>query len=403
MPFQVISAVRPCAKPASIRTLVGSVEVGQNIDEGDVPDGTAIADAVRYVVHGMPSDGTIGYNRATYGIGKAFEGVSAVTAFTRSGDDVRLIRTQGGAVSETGIEDAYYIVSGNSITDTIVYPDSSAGVRYTIGDVFKGTAGQEFVKDKYIDVGDTDDIQDGVMYFVTGTPAEGTITYPTQAQGDALQPPVSPVTYSPGEAFTGIDGATDFGRSAATVKVSRLAVEGTSDDDDSGITNNVALYKIADSQVIETLTRHKLGAVAIPNMQGLDFSGSVGAMGDRVGAAIPADNVERVYIWNLGTSSATVWFRSFIPEFDNEIGASRRDVDISIPAGQIAWCWLPTGLFQQQSNNSRFSPADSADDSAEEIAAKEADRQASLNAFIIQTDSTNIWVKPESGTYLGVQ
>ena len=370
MPIQSINSVLPCGKPASIRTLTGNVMVGSTIDEGDVDDSVDIAVSVRYVVSGTPADGTITYNGDAKNIGETFEGVSGQTSFSRSAATVRLIRVQGSAVDEASIEDAYYIVAGDSAdNDTITYP--VATTRYSPGDIFRGQSSFDFEKDRRtVTVADGTDIINGGNYVVSGT---GTITY----NGNS---------YDSGDTFVGVSGTTSFSRSAPTAILMRV------------FPNNVAVYKIADNGVIETLTRHKLGAVAIPNIPALDNSGSIGESGNNVGAAIPADNLEKIYVWNFGTSTARVWFRSFIPNIDNSLGATRRDVHADIPADQVAFCWLPTELFRQGANNSRFTPADTETD-----AASVAQREAVLNAFIIQTAAENIWIKPEASTFLGVQ
>lgn len=315
MALQIINQVLPCGKPADVRTLTASLQVGQNLDEGDIADDVDIVDGEKYVVTGT---GTITYNSTDYDVGEEFDGVAGETDFTRSVPEARVIRVEE-AVAGTSVDNAYYIVSGSASTDTITYPEGTGGVSMSPGTVFRGESGFEFVRDVHMDT----------------------------------QDPPQPIT------------------------------------------NNVVVYKIKDNDTIEILTMHKLGAIGIPNFPGLDNSESLGVDMNN-GAAIPDPNgtLSRIYVWNFGTSPATVYFRAFIPQIDADLGAARRDIsDVVIPAnGVSAFEWPPTELFRQGANNTRYNTT-------------EADRQASLSAYIIQTASTNkdIWIKPESDLSLGVQ
>ena len=298
MAIQRIDQVLPCGKAANIRTLTGDILVGANLDAGDTSDG-AIASGERYVVSGT---GTITYT-TPYAVGATFLGGSA-TAFTRSANTARLIRTEKTAVVVGVLEDAYYIVSGGG-NDSVTY----SGIEYPPGDVFRGVA---------------------------------------------------------------------------------------SSADEFSVSGSAVLYKIGDQTKIETLTKHQIGAVTLPGVNGLDFGTALG-VGMSNGAAIPDPNatLNRIYLWNFGTTSATVYFMSFIPNIDNDFGAPRKDSRTIIPGVDDkdkahAVEWVPTPLHRQGSDNSRFNETD-------------ADKALVLSSFVLQTTSKDIWVKPESNTFAGVQ
>ena len=386
MAFQIIQQTLPCGAPANIRTLTGNIQVGQDINAGDVPNGTSIVEGARYIVSGT---GTIDYNSRTYNVGQSFVGVSGQASFTRSANTAQLLRVQGSA--NPSIEDAYYAVSGNAATDSVSYPTedgaiSSNAVVYFPGDVFRGSTGFGFSEDKYSIIADGTDILAGVVYVVTGT---GTITYPTAAQASSIEG-VQATVYNPGDKFLGVSGGTDFTRSAATAILNRLDNSLMS----SEITNNANIFKIEDTNRLSILTQHRLGAVSVPGVDGLDYGSALGINPNaEEGFVIPDPNgtLNRVYIWNFGTASATLYFRSFIPTIDVQLKAVRSDIrqviaGVDDPAKAQAWCWLPTELFRQGANNSRFSNSSS-----------------TLSAYVIQSENANLWIKAESTTFEGVQ
>ena len=270
-------------------------------------------------------------------------------------------------------------------------------------------------------VADGVDIESGVVYVVTGganrsSPGftTGTISY----AGD---------DYNVGQKITGTSGNTSFTRSVPEIKLLRTsgsAISATAvtdgyyvvsgGDDDSVVyptgsgntyragdvfkadagtsfsmttTGSPEVFRITDTNRIDILARHNIGAHPIPGV--VDYSASLGTNPSQ-GAVIPADFLNRVYIWNFGTSAARVIFRAYNSTLDTETGATRMDVAPNLLSDQEPYIWFPTTSFRQGAEGSGLVAGDRSSN-----ANFDEDTANIQNAFLIQTNATGIWVKPE--------
>lgn len=263
------------------------------------------------------------------------------------------------------------------------------------------------------DIADGVSIVDGVTYVVSGSPSSGTITYNGAARAF-------------GSKFDGVAGNTTFTRSTSTVRLVRVQgdavlaserledafyiVAGASssdtivypsvDGDTYGrgasfrgaaggrftINGSAEVFKIESINRVETLAMYQLGARPVPNI--IDNSQALG-IEDTDGAAIPADGVYKIYLWNYGTTRARVWFRSFISDLERKTGATSRDINEDIDPNEM-FAWIPTDLFWQQGTGRQFGT-------------QNVDRELALGSFIIQSESSGVWIKPEFDSSVGLQ
>lgn len=257
------------------------------------------------------------------------------------------------------------------------------------------------------DIPDGTDLVAGARYVVSGIPSSGTITY-------------NSVQQSVGSTFLGVSGQTAFTRSTSTVrlvrtetavtppaslKASYYIVSGAGSaratyqnlnyspgqafravaNTPATLSGGAVLYEIEASNKVEVLATHKIGARPIPGL--LDFSSALGVETIN-GAAVPAENLNRVYLWNFGTAKATVIIKAYNTEFDAETGATRRDWQFDLPANQQPFIWFPSEGFRQGAEGIVFGE----------------DRVYAQDAFIFQTSGSNkdVWIKPEATDWYGL-
>ena len=261
------------------------------------------------------------------------------------------------------------------------------------------------------DVADGTNIVSGARYVVSGTPSSGTITYASAPKAI-------------GSTFLGAAGQTSFNRSTSTVRLIRVEtdavavnaldnsyyiVAGSGNDSvayrlreyspgdlfraqgttSATASGNAVIYRVASIDTVEILAAHLLGSRPIPGI--IDNSSALGIENVN-GAAIPAENLNRVYLWNFGSSPADVIIKAYNTNFDSETGATRRDWQFTLPANQQPWIWIPSEGFRQGAEGAEFG------EDAE-------DRVYAQDAFIFQTASTNknVWIKPEATEFYGLQ
>ena len=260
------------------------------------------------------------------------------------------------------------------------------------------------------DVADGVNIASGAVYVVTGEPSSATIGY-------------DGTNYSVGQSFTG-GTATSFTRSTSTARIVRVKEEVTTTQlalswyivsgasgeyiefngqrytpgsifrglqlnfakDSSG--SNVKVFEIENASKIETLGLYHFGSRLLPNE--VDYSQALG-INNFSAAAIPAQNLNRVYFWNYGSSDAELLIKSYVPSIDRDIDAARSDSRRLISTGANPWIWVPTEPFRQGGEGNAFGET-------------EEDRRQTVNAFIFQTadSNTGIWIKPETNTLSGL-
>lgn len=262
------------------------------------------------------------------------------------------------------------------------------------------------------DIADGVDIVDGVTYVVSGSPDSGTITYDGSSRAF-------------GSKFDGVAGNTTFTRSASTVRLVRVQgdavleserledafyiVAGSSSGDtivypsvngetynrgDSfrgsaggrlTINGSAEVFKIESIDKVQTLAMYQLGARPIPNI--IDNSQALG-IENTDGAAIPADGVYQVRLWNLGTSNVRVWVRSFVSDVERKTGATSRDVNRELEPN-VVYNWKANELFWQQGTGRQFGT-------------EGVDRNLALGSYIIQCESP-IWILPEFDASVGLR